>query len=114
MFLNASVKVTSVLNLYLTVSIIGGKPLLVLLTSSFIDGENHFRAHFTPTIHPETASALKISKFRTNRKILDANSLADAVRGCDRYVSENVLRGRLSLAQVFSFFFGLASVLNFD
>jgi len=62
------------------------------------DGENGFRAHYTPTIHPETASALNISKFRTNRKILDAGSLADAVRGCDTYVSQNVLRGRLSLA----------------
>lgn len=71
---------------------------LARLTPSFIDGENHFRAHYTPTIHPETASALKISKFRTNRKILDASSLADAVRGCDTYVSENVLKGRLSLA----------------
>jgi ATP-dependent helicase IRC3 len=76
----------------------------VRLTSSFIDGETHIRAHYTPTIHPETASALSISKFRTNRKILDANSLADAVRGCDTYVSQNVLRGRLSLAQVFSLF----------
>ncbi len=77
----------------------------VRLTSSFIDGENHFRAHYTPTIHPETASALNISKFRTNRKILDASSLADAVRGCDKYVSENVLRGRFSLAYLFSLFF---------
>jgi ATP-dependent helicase IRC3 len=75
------------------------------LTSSFIDGENHFRAHYTPTIHPETASALNISKFVRNRKILDASSLADAVRGCDTYVSGNVLRGRLSLAQVFSLSF---------
>jgi hypothetical protein len=79
--------------------------LSVRLTYSFIDGETHFRAHYTPTIHHETASALNISKFRTNRKILDASSLADAVRGCDTYVSENVLRGRLSLAQVFSLFF---------
>ncbi|KAI0281581.1 P-loop containing nucleoside triphosphate hydrolase protein [Russula aff. rugulosa BPL654] len=63
-------------------------------------GETHFRAHYTPTIHPETASALKISKFRTNRKILDASSLADALRGCDTYVSKNVLKGRSSLAQV--------------
>ena len=102
MFSNASVKVTFVLNLYLTVSLIRSKPLSVRLTSSFIDGETHFRAHYTPTIHPETASALNISKFRTNRKILDASSLADAVRGCDTYVSQNVLRGRLSLAQVFS------------
>lgn len=62
------------------------------------DGETHFRAHYTPTIHSETASALKISKFRTNRKILDANSLADAIRGCEKYVSEIVLRGWPSLA----------------
>jgi ATP-dependent helicase IRC3 len=88
--------------------------LSVRLTSSFADGESHFHAHYTPTIHPETASALNISKFRTNRKILDAKSLADAVRGCDTYVSKNVLRGRLSLAQVFSIFFGLPSLLNFD
>jgi hypothetical protein len=104
---------TFVLNLYLTVSVIGGKPLSGQLTFSFIDGETHFRAHYTPTIHPETASALNISKFRTNRKILDASSLADAVRGCDTYVSGNVLRGRLSLAQVYSPFC-LTSLLNSD
>jgi ATP-dependent helicase IRC3 len=79
--------------------------LSVRLTFSFVDGESHFRAHYTPTIHTETASALNISKFRTNRKILDASSLADAVRGCDTYVSENVLKGWLSRAQVFSLFF---------
>lgn len=78
--------------------------LSVRLTSFFIDGENHFRAHYTPTMHSETASALKISKFRRNRKILDASSLVGAVRGCDTYVSKNVLRGRLSLARVFSLF----------
>jgi len=79
--------------------------LSVRLTSPFIDGETHFRAHYSPTIHPETASALNISKFRTNRKILDASSLAAAVRGCDTYASKNILRGRLSLAQVFSLLF---------
>lgn len=60
--------------------------------------ERHFHAHYTPTIHAETASALKISRFRTNRKILDAGSLADAVRGCDTYAGEKVVRGPLSKA----------------
>jgi ATP-dependent helicase IRC3 len=77
----------------------------VRLTSSFIDGETHFHAHFTPKIHSETASALNISKFRTNRKILDTNSLANALRGCDTYVSKNVMKGYSSLAQVFSLSF---------
>ncbi|SRR6266478_6140602 len=72
--------------------------LSVQLTPYFTDDRNYFRAHYTPTIHAETASALNISRFRTNRKILDASSLADAVRGCDTYVSEKVLRGRFSLA----------------
>ena len=62
------------------------------------DKERHFHAHYIPTIHAETATALKISKFRTNRKILDAGSLADAVRGCDTYASEKVVRGPLSKA----------------
>lgn len=62
------------------------------------DKERHFHAHYTPTIHAETATALKISRFRTNRKILDAGSLADAVRGCDTYASEKVVRGPLSKA----------------
>jgi ATP-dependent helicase IRC3 len=61
------------------------------------DGD-HFHAHYSPKMHPETASALKISKFQTNRKILDASSLADALRGCDTYASEKVLRGPLSYA----------------
>jgi ATP-dependent helicase IRC3 len=79
--------------------------LSVRLTSSFVDGETHFCAHYTPKIHHETASALNISKFRTNRKILDASSLADAMRGCDTYVSGKVVRGPLSQAQVTSLFF---------
>ncbi|KAF8272905.1 P-loop containing nucleoside triphosphate hydrolase protein [Lactarius quietus] len=60
--------------------------------------KGHFHAHYTPTIHAETAAALKISRFRTNRKVLDAGSLADAVRGCDTYASEKVVRGPLSQA----------------
>jgi len=35
---------------------------------------------------------------KTNRKILDANCLADAVRGCDTYASEKVLKGPISQA----------------
>jgi len=62
------------------------------------DAGGHFHAHFTPAIHHQTASALKISRFQTNRKILDANSLAEAVRGCDTYASRKVLKGPLSLA----------------
>lgn len=65
---------------------------------SFLDYGEYFQAHYTPTIHPETASALKISKYQTNRKILDASSLTDAVRGCDTYASGKVLKGQLSLA----------------
>ena len=64
----------------------------------FLDGESYFHAHYSPAMHPETASALNISRFQTNRKILDASSLADAVRGCDTYAAEKVLRGPLSLA----------------
>ena len=101
---NASVKVTSVLNRYRKVSITGRPSFIFWLTSLFIDGETHFRAHYSPTMNPETASTLNISKFQTNRKILDADSLADAVRGCDTYVSQKVLRGPLSLAQVASLF----------
>ncbi|KAH9044720.1 P-loop containing nucleoside triphosphate hydrolase protein [Lactarius pseudohatsudake] len=62
------------------------------------DNERHFHAHYTPTIHTETATALNISKFRTNRKVLDAGSLPDAVRGCDTYAAEKILRGPLSQA----------------
>jgi len=62
------------------------------------DSGDHFHAHYTPTIDPATASALSISRFQTNRKILDANNLADAVRGCDKYASEKVLRGHSSLS----------------
>jgi ATP-dependent helicase IRC3 len=62
------------------------------------DKEKHFHAHYTSTIHPETATALNISRFRTNRKILDASCLADAVRGCDTYATEKILKGPLSQA----------------
>ncbi|KAI9512926.1 P-loop containing nucleoside triphosphate hydrolase protein [Russula earlei] len=62
------------------------------------DAGDHFHAHYTPSIHPQTASALNISRFQTNRKILDANNLGDAIRGCDKYAAEKVLRGPISRA----------------
>ncbi|KAH9982668.1 P-loop containing nucleoside triphosphate hydrolase protein [Lactifluus volemus] len=64
----------------------------------FRDSGSHFRAHYSPTIHSKTASALNVSRFQKNRKVLDASSLADAVRGCDTYAAEKVLRGPLSHA----------------
>jgi ATP-dependent helicase IRC3 len=66
----------------------------------FQDAGSHFHAHYSPTIHHKTASALNISRFQKNRKVLDASSLAYAVRGCDTYAAEKVLGGPLSHALV--------------
>jgi hypothetical protein len=96
--LNASVKATFVSIQYQGVSIICTDIRLSPFDFPFQDADNHFHAHYTPTIHPKTASALNISRFQKNRKVLDASNLADAVRGCDTYVSEKVLRGPLSHA----------------
>jgi ATP-dependent helicase IRC3 len=80
----------------------------------FRDSGSHFRAHYSPTIHSKTASTLNVSRFQKNRKVLDASSLADAVRGCDTYAAEKVLRGPLSHALVAFLSCGQTPLLNID
>ncbi|KAJ7783732.1 P-loop containing nucleoside triphosphate hydrolase protein [Mycena maculata] len=61
------------------------------------DGNQHFRAYYTPTIDATTAASLKIAPFLRNRQVLTANDLSDAVRGCDTYVKAKVVFGRMQL-----------------
>ncbi|KAF9237313.1 P-loop containing nucleoside triphosphate hydrolase protein [Melanogaster broomeanus] len=62
------------------------------------DNPAGFRATYTEaTMHISSARQLKISPFMRKRLILTAQSLPDAVKGCDTYATQKVLRGPLAL-----------------
>lgn len=44
-----------------------------------------------------TASAFKMSPFMRSRKVLTAQNLGDAVRGCDTYAKAKVVFGPMAL-----------------
>ncbi|KAF9229231.1 P-loop containing nucleoside triphosphate hydrolase protein [Gyrodon lividus] len=58
----------------------------------------HFRATYTEaTMHASSAKQLRISPFMRKRLIMSAESLPDAIKGCDTYVTQKVFRGTLAL-----------------
>jgi hypothetical protein len=62
------------------------------------DSEGHFQAYFSPAmIDKGTAFALKVSPYMRSRKVLTAQNLSDAVRGCDTYAKAKVVYGRMAL-----------------
>jgi hypothetical protein len=48
-------------------------------------------------MHIPSAKALKVSPFMRKRVIMTAETLDSAVRGCDTYAAQKVLRGSLAL-----------------
>ncbi|KIY64218.1 P-loop containing nucleoside triphosphate hydrolase protein [Cylindrobasidium torrendii FP15055 ss-10] len=62
------------------------------------DEKPHYAATYTPqTMDKSTAFALKVSPFMRSRKVLKAAALDDAIRGCDTYATQNVVRGNMGL-----------------
>ncbi|KAH7925214.1 P-loop containing nucleoside triphosphate hydrolase protein [Leucogyrophana mollusca] len=62
------------------------------------DKPAHYRASYTEaTMHMPTAAAFKLSPYMRSRQVLTAQSVSDAVKGCDTYASQKVLRGPLAL-----------------
>ncbi|KAG1757630.1 P-loop containing nucleoside triphosphate hydrolase protein [Suillus lakei] len=58
----------------------------------------HYRATFTEaTMHMPSAKVFKVSPFMRKRLIMTAETLSDAIRGCDTYAAQKVLRGSLAL-----------------
>ncbi|KAG6856640.1 hypothetical protein H0H87_002230 [Tephrocybe sp. NHM501043] len=52
------------------------------------------QAHYTPTMFDKaTAISLKVSPYMRSRHILSAETLGDAIRGCDTYVVNKIARG---------------------
>ena len=43
-----------------------------------------------------TAKSFKVSPYMRSRAILTAESLSDAIRGCDTYVQAKVTRGEMA------------------
>jgi len=52
-------------------------------------------------MHIPSAKALKISPFMRRRLIMTAETLDNAIRGCDTYAAQKVLRGSLVLGYAF-------------
>jgi len=64
----------------------------------YSDNPEHYRATFTEaTMHFPSAKALKISPFMRKRLVMTAETLDSAIRGCDTYAAQKVLRGSLAL-----------------
>ncbi|VDB99642.1 unnamed protein product [Peniophora sp. CBMAI 1063] len=55
--------------------------------------ETIYKAHFTPALNLAFKIATKFAPFQKKKYILDAESIADAVRGCDTYAKQKVLPG---------------------
>ncbi|KIK94083.1 hypothetical protein PAXRUDRAFT_474057 [Paxillus rubicundulus Ve08.2h10] len=63
-----------------------------------VDNPAQLRATYTEaTMDFSSAKQLKISPYMRKRLILSAESLPDAIRGCDTYATQKVLRGPLAL-----------------
>jgi len=62
------------------------------------EGDAHFSATYTEaTMHFASAKRLNISPFMRKRLISTAGTLSDALRSCDTYAVQKVLRGSLAL-----------------
>ncbi|KAH7916425.1 P-loop containing nucleoside triphosphate hydrolase protein [Hygrophoropsis aurantiaca] len=62
------------------------------------DTPAHFRATYTETtMHMPTAAAYGVSPYMRSRKVLTAENVSDAIKGCDTYAAQKILRGSLSL-----------------
>ncbi|KAG6381131.1 P-loop containing nucleoside triphosphate hydrolase protein [Boletus reticuloceps] len=62
------------------------------------EGEASFRSTYTEaTMHFSSAKRLKVSPFMRKRLVSTADTLSDALKGCDTYARQKVLRGPLVL-----------------
>ncbi|KAF5355713.1 hypothetical protein D9756_003723 [Leucocoprinus leucothites] len=59
------------------------------------DGRTSFSGYFIPQLDPRVAKAKNLPPFLRRRNILNAETLEEAVRGCDTYVAKQVLKGKL-------------------
>ncbi|KAH9950401.1 P-loop containing nucleoside triphosphate hydrolase protein [Amylocystis lapponica] len=67
-----------------------------------VEGEENgpqFEGHYTPATLPMgTAFTLKISPYRRSIRILRAQTLVEAIRGCDTYATSKVVQGHMATA----------------
>ncbi|KIM48248.1 hypothetical protein M413DRAFT_226262 [Hebeloma cylindrosporum] len=72
--------------------------VLELLTRGFVrieldETSTHFVGSYTPALfRDKSASALKLSPYQVKRQILSAETLEDAVKGCETYVTSKVFK----------------------
>ncbi|KAI0639485.1 P-loop containing nucleoside triphosphate hydrolase protein [Trametes polyzona] len=75
-----------------------GKGFIRVEPATDPSGEVQYQAHYTPPTLPRgTAFMLGISPYRRSELILSAQTLADAIRGCDTYARKRVLAGDVAL-----------------
>ena len=66
------------------------------------DLKRYFRAHFSPVMFFGATKHTKAPFFRMSKEIMKAESLDIAIRGCDTYIANQILRGQAALGYVFS------------
>ena len=59
-----------------------------------------YRAHFAPALNLALGKATKFAPFQRKKHILDAENIAEAVRGCDTYATQKVLEGHVAKGYV--------------
>ncbi|ETW86880.1 hypothetical protein HETIRDRAFT_456722 [Heterobasidion irregulare TC 32-1] len=61
------------------------------------DLKRYFRAHFSPVMFFGATKHTKAPFFRMSKEIMKAESLDIAIRGCDTYIANQILRGQAAL-----------------
>ena len=69
---------------------------LLRANSVAFTGGTIYRAHFAPTLNLAFKIATKFSPFQKKKHILDADSITDAIRGCDTYATQKILEGPIA------------------
>lgn len=72
--------------------------------SQALSGQPAFQAFYTPAMPDREVVTpmmlLRSAPYRQKKRILTAQNLGDAIRGCDTYAREKVMFGTLSLSYV--------------
>lgn len=66
---------------------------VTLLISS---DQEKFSGYFLPQLGPKLTKTKSLPSYLRRRNILEAQTLEEAIKGCDTYVAKQVLKGKLS------------------
>lgn len=60
------------------------------------DDQEKFSGYFLPQLGPKLTKTKSLPSYLRRRNILEAQTLEEAIKGCDTYVAKQVLKGKLS------------------